>query len=261
MLTDARRAAGRLVAVAAIAAFAVLAVAASPARAQSGGQSTVLDPQERAAVEEIVRQYILDNPEIIVEAIEILQSREQALAADRQRRAIEERGDEIFDSATSPFIGNPDGDVVLVEFFDYNCGYCKRMLEPVQRLVEEDSGLKVVLKEFPILAPSSETAARAALAAREQGLYEPYHVALMAHRGSLDDTVIFALAVEVGLDVDRLRADMDAPEVAAEIEANLLLAQDLGVRGTPAFVIGDELIPGAVGYDGLRQAVEAERGS
>ncbi|MEQ8965175.1 MAG: DsbA family protein [Azospirillaceae bacterium] len=244
-------------------ALAALAAVLAPgaATAQSGGQSTVFEPEERAAVEEIVRQYILDNPEIIVEAIEILQSREQEMAADRQRQTIEERGEEIFASTSSPVIGNPDGDVVLVEFFDYNCGYCKRMLEPMQRLVEEDSGLKIVLKEFPILAPSSDVAARAALASREQGMYEAYHNALMAHRGQLDEAAIFSIAEDLGLDVERLRADMGAPAVTAEIDANLELARALGVRGTPAFLIGDELIPGAVGYDGLKQAIEAERGS
>lgn len=247
--------------VAAIALAAVLAVGlASALVAPSRADAQRMSGEERSAIEDVVRNYILENPEIIVEALDILQTREQAAAAERQRQAIEERAEELT-GGNSPYLGNPDGDVVLVEFFDYNCGYCKRMLEPVNRLVEEDSGLKVVMKEFPILAESSMVAARAALAAQEQGLYHEYHNALMAHRGSLDEGVIFDVAADVGLDVDRLRRDMESETVAREITANLELARALGVRGTPAFVIGGDLIPGAVGYDALRQAIETERGS
>lgn len=244
------------IALAAVLTIGLVAAVVAPNRADAQR----LSGEDRAAIEDVVRNYILENPQIIVEALDILQAREQAAAAERQRQVIEERGDQLM-GGSSPFIGNPDGDVVLVEFFDYNCGYCKRMLEPMNQLVEEDSGLKIVMKEFPILAESSMVAARAALAAQEQDLYHAYHNALMGHRGSLDEGVIFDLAEEVGLDVDRLRRDMESEAVAQEITANLELARALGVRGTPAFVIGGELIPGAVGYDALRQAIEAERGS
>jgi len=244
------------IALAAVLTIGLVAAVVAPNRADAQR----LSGEDRAAIEDVVRNYILENPQIIVEALDILQAREQAAAAERQRQVIEERGDQLM-GGSSPFIGNPDGDVVLVEFFDYNCGYCKRMLEPMNQLVEEDSGLKIVMKEFPILAESSMVAARAALAAQEQGLYHAYHNALMGHRGSLDEGVIFDLADEVGLDVDRLRRDMESEAVAQEITANLELARALGVRGTPAFVIGGDLIPGAVGYDALRQAIEAERGS
>ncbi|NBB84564.1 MAG: thioredoxin domain-containing protein [Alphaproteobacteria bacterium] len=239
-------------------ALALAGAALMPALTPAPATAQTLSGEERAAIEDVVRNYILENPEIIVEALDILQQREEMAAAQRQRQVIAERADQVFDGG-SPFIGNPDGDVVLVEFFDYNCGYCKRMMEPVNRLVAEDSGLKIVMKEFPILAESSMTSARAALAAREQGLYYELHNALMSHRGDLTDEVIFGLAEQVGLDVEQLREDMGSEAVAAEITANMELARTLGVRGTPAFVIGDDLIPGAVGYDALRQAIEAER--
>lgn len=243
---------------AAMAALGALALAVATVAHPSSAPAQTLTGEERAAIEDVVRNYILENPEIIVQALDILQQREEMAAAERQRQVIAERADQVFDGG-SPFIGNPDGDVVLVEFFDYNCGYCKRMLDPVNQLVEDDSDLKIVMKEFPILADSSMTSARAALAAREQGLYEEYHNALMAHRGELSDEVIFGLAEDVGLDVGQLRKDMESEAVAREISANMELARALGVRGTPAFVIGGELIPGAVGYEALRQAIEAER--
>ena len=216
---------------------------------------------ERGEIELIVRDYLLRNPEIIVEAIEVLQAREQQAQLERQRVALASLQDEVFDSPNSPTMGNPDGDVVVVEFFDYQCGFCKRVLDDVFELTESDGNIRVVFKELPILGPESVIAARAALAARPQGLYVDFHNALMGHRGAMSERVIFGIAAEVGLDVDRLRQDMESPEVAAEIAANLQLAQQLGISGTPAFVIGDQVVPGAIGLDRMRDLVEAERAS
>lgn len=216
---------------------------------------------ERAEIELIVRDYLLRHPEIIVEAIEVLQSREQQAQLQQQREALAALQSEVFDSPTSPTMGNLDGDVVLVEFFDYQCGFCKRVLDDVFELAESDGNIRVVFKELPILGPDSVVAARAALAARPQGLYVEFHNALMGHRGALSEQVIFDIAADIGLDVDRLRTDMESPEVAAEIAANLQLAQRLGIGGTPAFVIGDQVVPGAIGLDRMRDLVEAERAS
>ena len=231
-----------------------LAVPSQPA-AQTYGEA------ERAEIELIVRDYLLRNPEIIVEAIEVLQSREQQAQLEQQRQALAALQSEVFDSPTSPTMGNPDGDVVLVEFFDYQCGFCKRVLDDVFELSESDGNIRVVFKELPILGPESVVAARAALAARPQGRYVELHNALMGYRGTLSEQVIFDIAADIGLDVDRLRSDMESPEVAAEIAANLQLAQRLGIGGTPAFVIGDQVVPGAIGLDRMRALVEAERAS
>jgi protein-disulfide isomerase len=243
-------------------AFGALLVAAAaglarPALAQ--GQPTAFDDAERAAIEEIVRDYLVENPEVIREALQVLRERQEMAQQEAQQAQITALSDRLLDNPASPEMGNPDGDVTVVEFFDYNCGYCKQVREDVFTLVAEDPDLRVVFKELPILAPSSVTAARVALAAREQGLYVEVHNALMAHRGALDEDTIFALAEEAGADVDQLRIDMEDPAIDEAIAGNLELAQALGVRGTPAFVIGETLIPGAAGIEELRQAVDEAR--
>jgi protein-disulfide isomerase len=238
-------------------AVAALAVAPLPAAAQEA--SDRFDDAERAAIEAIVRDYLIENPEIIREALQVLRQREELAQQEQQQEQILALGAQLFDDPNSPIMGNPDGDVTVVEFFDYNCGYCKTVREDLFELVEQDSEVRVVFKELPILRQSSVIAARAALAAQEQELYVDYHNALMAHRGALDEGTIFAIAEEVGLDAEQLRADMQDPAVDEAIAANLQLAQALGVRGTPAFVVGDRLIPGAVGLEELQRAVEEAR--
>ena len=237
----------------AAAAGATILAAATAAPAQTTGDL------DREAVEQIVREYILANPEIIVEAIQILQARDEQASRDAQRTALTELSDTIFNSPTSPWMGEADADVVIVEFFDYECGYCARVLDDVFALSDEDPSLRVVFKELPILTPMSMLAARAALASRSQDLYVPYHNALMGHQGPLSEGAIFDIAAEVGLDVDQLRTDMESEEVIGEIQTNLQLAEAIGVRGTPAFIIGDEVIPGAVGLAILRDLVARER--
>jgi len=222
--------------------------------------TVTIDVNDRAAVETIVREYILKNPEIITEALTILQDREEMAELERQREMLVARQDQIFNSQ-SPIMGNPNGDVTLVEFFDYQCGYCKRVLDDVFAVTEDDPGLRVIFKDLPILGPASTVAARAALAARNQGLYTEYHNALMGHRGQLSEQIIFDIAGDVRLDVDRLRRDMDAPEIRDEINANLRLAQQLGIRGTPAFVIGDEIVPGARSLQEIEAFIERARSS
>jgi len=226
------------------------AAVAVPAQAQFSGE-------EEQAIRDIVREYLIDNPEVLVEALQEYQARQQIAEAERQQESVARMSAALFDS-DAPSWGPADADVVLVEFFDYNCGYCKRSLPDIQALMESQDNLRIVFMEIPILAPSSEVAARAALAARNQGLYIEMHNALMSHRGELSEAVILQIAGDVGLDVEQLRQDMAAPEIAAEIAANLDLAETIGVRGTPAFVIGDRVIPGAVGLAALEAAIAQE---
>ncbi len=230
----------------------LLATAAQPALAQADKF------MDKAAVERIVRDYILANPEIIVEAMQVLEARNQAAAAEARQEAIRSSAKELYESG-SPVGGNPKGDVTLVEFFDYNCGFCKRANPERNKAVEADGKVRVVFKEFPILGPGSVYAARAALAAREQGKYVELHEALFEHQGPLNEAAVLEIAKSLKLDIDRLKTDMDKPAVLDEIQANVALARKLGIQGTPGFVIGEQLIPGAIDAATFGQLFEAAR--
>ena len=225
------------------------------ARAESAGTQVELPVEQ---VEKIVRDYLLREPEIIYQALEELQRRQAEAVAERQRAAVAANRAQLVDQPGDPIAGNPAGDVTVVEFFDYQCQYCRRVVPSLQALLAQDQDLKVVFKEFPILGEASVTAARAALAAREQDRYLPFHFALMGAR-DLSLGSIMALAESVGLDTERLTDDMHSPAIEAQLQANLELARELGIEGTPAFVIGDELIPGAVDKTRLAQLIEEAR--
>jgi protein-disulfide isomerase len=230
---------------------------ATGAAAQDQGQGAQIElPADQ--VEAIVRDYLLREPEIIYQALQELQRREAAAETERRKVALLSRQDDLFRSAASPVGGNPAGDVTLVEFFDYRCGYCRRVVGSVRALAEQDEDLRVVFKEFPILGEDSVRAARAALAAERQGLYMPLHFALMA-ADDLSMDGIMAAAAGVGLDTAQLAEDMASPEIQAEIDATYALARDLGIEGTPAFVIDDELIPGAVSQERLATLIDEAR--
>ena len=229
----------------------LLAMAAAAAFIpDSRAESPVTPNLDREAIREIVREYLLEHPEVIEEAIQVLNAKRELRDQDRVRAALREHDKALRSHPMSPISGNPNGDVTLVEFFDYQCGYCKRSLKPVKDLLETDSQLRVVWKEFPILGPVSRFAARAAMASKKQGRYLEFHVAVMGSRGKLTEDRIMALAGSVGLDIQRLRRDMDDPAIEEYLDETISLAQTLGIRGTPAFVIDDTLVPGAV--DGVR---------
>lgn len=232
-------------------------IADSP-EARAEDQST--DGASIEAIEKIVREYLLREPEVVYEALQELQRRQAAEAEERQKLAINERREEIFDDPASPTGGNPDGDVTLVEFFDYRCGYCRQVVSSLQALMDEDQGLEVVFKELPVLGEDSVRAARAALASHEQDAYVAFHFALMQAE-DLSEPAILRLAEDRGLDSDQLLDDMYGPEVDRVIERNFELARALGIEGTPAFVIGDQLIPGAVDQIRLRSLIEEARSS
>jgi protein-disulfide isomerase len=237
------------------AAMAVALALAGGAEAESEGSDAGLPVEQ---VEKIVREYLMREPEIIYQALEELQRRQAEATAERQRAAVAANRAQLVDRPDDPIAGNPDGNVTLVEFFDYQCQYCRRVVPALQALLNEDQNLKVVFKEFPILGEASVTAARAALAARAQERYLPFHLALMSARDlSLDG--IMAVAERVGLDTERLATDMQSPEIEAQLQANLELARELGIEGTPAFVVGDELIPGAVEKTRLAELIEDAR--
>lgn len=212
----------------------------------------------REEIEKIVRDYLMREPEIIYEAIQELQQRRAVAEAQRQQQAVEANKAALFSNDEDPIIGNPEGDVTLVEFFDYRCGYCRSMVPSLRSLVEKDKGLRLVMKEFPVLGPDSVTAARASLAADMQGQFPEFHLALMGSK-QLDLDTIMGIARRMGLDVDRLAADMESGSVQETIEANAKLATELGITGTPSFVIGSKLIPGAVDIAQIESLIAAQR--
>lgn len=215
--------------------------------------ATAESPPDRAAIEKIVREYLLSHPEVLVEAMAELNKR-------ILRQAVAENSAVIFDDPDSPVGGNPKGDVTIVEFFDYHCGYCKQVHEPLLETLKRDGKIRLVYKELPILAPESRLAAAAALAANRQGKYVAFHNVLMEARGRLSRERILAMAKEQKLDVARLEKDMDSGEIQAQIERNLQLAAALKIDGTPAFVIGDQIVPGALDEERLQALVAEARG-
>jgi protein-disulfide isomerase len=216
-------------------------------------------PEQKKELGDIIRQYLLENPEVVRDAMQELERKQQMAEVSARSDSLKAMSGEIFRSGDDLIGGNPQGKVALVEFFDYNCGYCKRAFPDVMKMVESDKDLKLVMKEFPILGPGSVYAARAALASRKQGKYWEYHVALMAHEGRIDEAVADQIAEATGLDVSKLKADMGADEVNQVIARNMQLADSLKIQGTPAFIIDETVIPGAVGYEALAAAVKQVR--
>ena len=190
-----------------------------------------------------------------------LDERERAQQDADRRSAIVENRDALYGDANSHVAGNPHGDVTIVEFFDYRCPYCRRALEAVQTILVEDANVRIVLKEFPVLGPDSLVASRAAISAQRQDpeKYFAFHSALMSARGVLDKDAVLQIAAEIGLDSERLGAAMDSPEITTVIERNYALAGALGVDGTPTFIIGDVVVPGALDIDSLRAVIAEVR--
>jgi protein-disulfide isomerase len=229
--------------------------ASDPAPAATGA----LTDGQRADVRGVVRQYLIENPSVIVEALEILEAHQQAAERDRTQAAIAEHRAALFETPGDPTIGLESASVTIVEFFDYQCPYCKRMTEGLMAVAAQDPDLRVVFKEFPILGEASVVASRAALAAAKQGKYIEFHVTLMAQRGKLSPASIDQAARTAGLDAERLSRDMQAPDIEAAMQANHRLAQAVGITGTPALIIGDQLVPGAVEPARLRSMIARVR--
>ena len=239
---------------------AALLAAAVPASAEDPeAPASAFDENQTRAIEEIVRDYLLEHPEVLLESMQRLEERERLAKIEAQRAAVAANLEALNRDPNSPVLGNPDGDVTLVEFFDYRCPYCRKVTADLMDAVEKDGGIRLVFKEFPILGPDSLVAARAALAAAEQDRYRDFHLALMTTPGKLDEASILALASDLGLDVGRLRKDMSSERVERQIRDNHRLGQALQINGTPAFVVGKEIVPGAVPMQQLLELVRRER--
>lgn len=214
---------------------------------------------QKTEIETIMKDYLMENPEIITEAMMALRAKQEMEAQEQAKAKIAEYQDD-FQSDAFPFTGNKDGDVIVVEFFDYNCGYCKKALPDVQALVKADKNAKVVFMEMPILGPTSLTAAKWALAAHEQGKYFEFHAALMEHVGGKEEKDLMEIAKLVGLDVEQMKTDAASDTVQNKINESMKIAQDIGIQGTPAFIVGDKLYRGYIGEDALIQSVKDVRG-
>jgi len=210
-------------------------------------------------VEQIIHDYLLAHPDVVIEALKAAGAKEKQKQEVAIRAAIAAKGKELLEDPSSPTGGNPKGDVTLVEFFDYRCPYCKQVEPLVETLLKEDPNLRIVYKEWPILGPPSVVAAHVALVALERGRYTQFHAAMMAAGGEITEDAILKVAAVVGLDIAQVRADMAAPEFDQLIRRNYDLASALGIHATPTFVIGGNLIPGAVDLETLRQKISAVR--
>ena len=216
-------------------------------------------PAQRQEIEQILHDYLVHNPEVLIDALRDAEAQLTRDADAKASQALNDRRREVFADPVDPVGGNPHGDATIVEFFDYRCPYCKQVQPSLRQLIEQDPRLRLVYKELPVLGPASVTAAHAALAAQKQGKYEAFHTAMMAARGQITDDTVYRIAGSVGLDLDRLKKDMAAPEVEQALKANLALADALNIHGTPAFIVGDRIVPGAVGLDALKDMVADAR--
>ena len=238
--------------------FAV-ALCGAPLSASAQGFSDT----QRGDIEAIVRNYLIAHPEVLEEAMAELSKRQSAAETAKHAAAVANNSDAIFNSPRNVTVGNKDGDVTFVEFFDYNCGYCKRAMMDMMELMKSDPKLKVVLKEFPVLGPGSTEAAKVAVAVRMQDKtgkkYLEFHQKLLGGRGQVDKAKALAAAKEIGLDMARLDKDLKSDEIGKTLEESMKLAEALGLNGTPSYVIGNDVVIGAVGLDALGRKVEAAR--
>ena len=239
-------------------AILLAAGAGAPARAQT------FAPEQRGEIEKIVREYLISHPEVLQEAMAELDRRQTAEEAQKHLAAIKDNATTIFSSARQVNLGNPQGDVTMVEFFDYNCAFCKRAMADMLDLLKADPKLKVVLKEFPVLGEGSVQAAQVAVAVRMQDKtgkkYIDFHTKLLGgSRGPVDKARALAVAKEVGLDTARIEKDLQSDEVKQTLEENFKLAQGLGLNGTPSYVFPSEVVIGAVGLPALKGRVNTAR--
>ena len=234
-------------------AAAILLALPAAASAQS------FSPDQRHEIEGIVKDYLIAHPEVMQDVINALDKRQKDAEADKARTTIKANNATLFNSPHQVVLGNPHGNVTMVEFFDYNCAFCKHALPDMLKLLQTDPNLKFVLKEFPVLGEGSVEAAHVAVAARMQdptgAKYIEFHQKLLGGRGVADKARALAVAKEVGFDLVRIEKDMNSPEVKTTIDEDMKLADQLGVDGTPSYVIGDQVVVGAVGFDELKQKI------
>jgi len=239
------------------AALCLAVVAAAPVHAQS------FNDAQRGEIERIVKEYLIAHPEVLQEVMTEFEKRQNAADLEKQIAGVRQHKEVLFNSTHQVTLGNPQGNVTMVEFFDYNCGYCKRALSDMLQLIKTDPNLKVVLKEYPVLGPGSLEAAQVAVAARMQDKtgkkYLDFHQRLLGARGPADKAHALAAAKEAGFDMARIEKDLASEEVRETLRETMKIADAIGVNGTPSYVIGTDVVVGAQGYDVLKEKVDAAR--
>lgn len=243
--------------------LAAVALACGLAFPASASELTQLTDAERQAFRDEVRAYLLDNPEVLMEAIAVLEKRQEEAQAANDIQLVRDNASALFEDGYSFVGGNPEGDVTIVEFLDYKCGYCKRAFPEVKALVEGDGDIRIIVKEFPILGEQSVLASRFAIAVLQVAgpdAYEAVHDAFMLLRGDVDDAALSQIAAQFDLDETAIRARMDSDEVTAVIQKNRALGQTLSISGTPSFVFGDQMVRGYVPLEAMTQIVAELRG-
>jgi protein-disulfide isomerase len=241
--------------------FRLLTAAALLAASLPAAADSSFTDAQKAEIGQILRDYLVANPEVLLEVSDALKAKQQETESKQREDALTANADAIFRSPHDHVAGNPKGDVTLVEFFDYNCGWCKKGFPEVVDLIGQDKNLRVVLKEFPIFGGDSDYAAKAALAANKQGKYWELHTALFSHEGKVTKEFVDEAARELGLDLAKLKADMESPEVAQVIADNQALAQSLAINGTPAFIIDTHVTPGYLPAPELLASIQQVRES
>lgn len=211
----------------------------------SASEAKTLSPEMRREFEALIKDYLIRNPEIMMDVQAALETKMEKLQTEKTAAALKDHAAELFQMSSAPAAGNPKGDITIVEFFDYNCGYCKKALPDLANLVQTDKNVRVVLKEFPILSKGSEEASKVAIAARMQGKYWDFHLAMLGLQGQANEASALKIAEKTGLDMARLKKDMTSAEVKKEIDDTRALAQKMGINGTPHFLVGDKVIAGA----------------
>ncbi len=220
----------------------------------------IFNAEQTKEIEVLFKKFLSDNPELILKSVDDYRSSQEKKTQQSAQKNLAEYKDYFADNKL-PIAGNPNGDVTVVEYFDYNCGYCRKAFADLVSLIEEDKNVRIILQEMPILSPSSIKMASIALAAHKQGKYFEMHTALMDYKGGQSDNAFYGLAEKLGLDIEKLKTDAASADIKAQIQKSMDMARALDIRGTPGFIIGNEIYPGYIGMDGLRDAVKKARAS
>lgn len=223
--------------------------------ASTAGETKNALPPSNDLTDAVIERYIRTHPEVIVQSVQAMEAKRKAEQRERQEIALAAKQSELTSDPASPVSGNPKGEIILIEFYDYRCGYCKQVASAVTELQKQDPRVRVVYKDFPILGEPSVLAAKAALASQAQGKHQAFHEALLASHADMSKGEILKIAASVGLDPKRLETDMANPRWQAVIDKNRALAQELGISGTPGFIVGTELVPGALDLNGLKELI------
>jgi protein-disulfide isomerase len=229
-----------------------LAQAATPAPEAPAAGPSSFSPAQRAEIEGMIKNYLMSHPEVMVEVSKELEKRQASMQAETNKKVIVEKKATIFKAPTDFVAGNPKGEISVVEFFDYNCGWCKKAVDELTKLIKADTNVRIVMKELPIFGENSTAAAKAAMASLKQGKYWEFHLALMKEKQVTKDN-LFQIAAKVGLNVDKLKADMADPSIDAALKETMIIAQELGIEGTPGFIIDSRVNVGFVPADGIKE--------